>query len=124
MPQRFWSFKSLPVMTISSFLSCPRAQVCMPRLERFSSAAFFAFHRLIAGLGLSVWRGLILSIARGTVASFTGAAACASQSASAQQVSRMPFSAKSPFKIAGITAGSTRTPIVTISLRKFRAGAG
>jgi hypothetical protein len=36
----------------------------------------------------------------------------------------MPFSAKSPFKIAGITAGSTRTPIVTISLRKFRAGAG
>jgi len=115
MPQRFWSFKSLPVMTISSFLSCPRAQVCMPRLERFSSAAFFAFHRLIAGLGLSVWRGLILSIARGTVAPFTGAAASASPSVSVQQGLRGPFTAKSSFTLAGITVGSTRTLILRIA---------
>jgi len=94
----------------------------MPRLEHFSSAAFFAFHRLINGLGLSVWRGLILSIARGPLAPFTGAAASASPSASAQQGLRMPFPAKSSFNIAGIT-GRSRGRRYSASLCLRQAGA-
>lgn len=87
----------------------------MPRFERMASAAFFAFHRLIVGLGLPVWRGLILSTARGTLASFTSAAASASPSVSTQQVLRSPFTALSSFTLAGITVGSTRTLILRIA---------
>jgi hypothetical protein len=87
----------------------------MPRFERMASAASFACHRLIVGLGLSVWRGLMLSTARGTVAPLTGAAASASPSMSVQQGLRGPFTAKSSFSLAGITVGSTRTLILRIA---------
>jgi len=87
----------------------------MPRFEHLASAASFAFHRLFVGLGLSVWRGLILSIARGTLAPLTGAAASASPSLGAQPRWRGPFTAKSSFTLAGITVGSTRTLILRIA---------
>jgi len=102
-------------MTIPALQRCPRAEVGVPRFEHLASAAFFAFHRLIVGLGLSVWRGLILSTARGTLASLTGAAASASPSVSIQHVLRNPFTAKASFMLAGITVGSTRTPILRIA---------
>jgi hypothetical protein len=102
-------------MTIPALQRCPRAEVGVPRFEHLASAASFAFHRLIVGLGLSVWRGLILSTARGTLASFTGAAASASPSVRAEQGSRGPFTAKSSFTLAGITVGSTRTLILRIA---------
>jgi hypothetical protein len=102
-------------MTIPALQRCPRAEVGVPRFERLASAASFAFHRLFVGLGLSVWRGLISSIARGTLAPFTGAAASASPSMSVQQGLRGPFTAKSSFTLAGITVGSTRTLILRIA---------
>jgi hypothetical protein len=102
-------------MTNQALQRCPRAEVGVPRFECLASAASFAFHRLVAGLGLSVWRGLILSTARGTVASFTGAAASASPSVSIQQGMRASLTAKASFMLAGITVGSTRTLILRIA---------
>jgi hypothetical protein len=117
MPQRFWPSTSLPVMTIPALQRCPRAEGGVPRFERLLSAASFAFHRLIVGLGLSVWRGLVLSTARGTLlAPFTGAAASASPSLGVQQGMRASLTAKASFILAGITVGSTRTLILRIAL--------
>jgi hypothetical protein len=102
-------------MTIPALQRCPRAEVGVPRFERLASAASFTFHRLIVGLGLSVWRGLILSTARGTLAPFTGAAASASPPVGVQFGMHSPFTALPSFKLAGITVGSTRTPILRIA---------